>query len=156
MFENDRFVEFLNYLISTKKVRNQQEFVEEINSDKSTVSLIKNKKIGIPNDLFTKIQKAYPELNLDWLTTGEGEMLKSDVQINDASDSEFLHSNVQQGSNIKYSAISPKTIAENSRNYQEIIKNGQRQIDEFQKMFIIQQEHVGKLIAIIEKLGNNQ
>jgi transcriptional regulator with XRE-family HTH domain len=79
MIDNERFVEFLNYLISEKKVRNQQEFVENIGSNKATVSQIKTGKISIPNDLFAKIQSAYPELNIDWLKTGEGKMLLDEM-----------------------------------------------------------------------------
>lgn len=34
---------------------------------------------------FTKISRCYPELNLDWLLTGEGEMLRSESQVQNIS-----------------------------------------------------------------------
>ena len=76
MNENERFNEMLKFLISTKKVRNQQHFVENIWSDSSTVSEIKTGKLKIPKILFVKIEKAFPEISVDWLRTGEGKMLK--------------------------------------------------------------------------------
>jgi hypothetical protein len=79
MNNNERFRILIEYLITNKIVRNQQEFVENIGSDKATVSQIKNGKLDIPNNLFAKIESAYPELNIDWLLNGEGNMLKTDT-----------------------------------------------------------------------------
>ena len=45
-----------------------------------------------------RISAKFPELNIDWLRTGEGEMLNKNVQYLIA-DSEFHHSPVQQGIN---------------------------------------------------------
>ncbi|MBK5721855.1 hypothetical protein JGH11_13325 [Dysgonomonas sp. Marseille-P4677] len=38
-----------------------------------------DKKSGITGDTIFKISKAYPDLNLEWLITGEGEMMKSSI-----------------------------------------------------------------------------
>lgn len=38
-----------------------------------------DKKSGITGDTITKIYNAYPEINLEWLISGEGDMLKSSV-----------------------------------------------------------------------------
>jgi plasmid maintenance system antidote protein VapI len=77
MTENERINNLISYLISSKKIRNQQQFVEEIDSDKSTVSQIKSGKIGISKKMLVKIKKAYPFISDNWLINGEGEMLKS-------------------------------------------------------------------------------
>jgi len=76
MTENERFKEMIKFLIDSKRVRNQQQFTEEIRSDKATVSEIKTGKRKIPNNMFDKIEKVYPEICTDWLLTGKGEMLK--------------------------------------------------------------------------------
>ena len=77
MSENKRFKELIDFLISTKKVRNQQQFVEEIRSDSSSVSLIKNDRVKIPKDMFVRISDAYPFVSIEWLKSGEGEMLRT-------------------------------------------------------------------------------
>ena len=39
MVDNNRFAELIEYLITNKIVRNQQEFVEKIGSDNSAINL---------------------------------------------------------------------------------------------------------------------
>jgi len=78
MTENQRFGRLIAFLIESKRVRNQQQFTEEIRSDRSTVSEIKNGKIKIPNNMFRKIEIVFPDLSTNWLKTGEGEMLIKD------------------------------------------------------------------------------
>lgn len=75
MAENNRFAELIEYLKTNKIVRNQQEFVEKIGSDKATVSQIKNGKLPITNSMFAKIKNAFPNVSINWLQVGEGEML---------------------------------------------------------------------------------
>jgi transcriptional regulator with XRE-family HTH domain len=77
MNEYQRFERIIKFLIANKKVRNQQHFVEEIHSDKATVSQIKNGKMKIPNNMFANIETAFPDISSDWLKTGKGEMIKS-------------------------------------------------------------------------------
>jgi hypothetical protein len=101
-----------------------------------------------------KISKTFPHWSIDYLQTGEGDMLRKDVNINDASHSTFNKSNVQQGSNITYrSEISAETIAENSKNYQEIIKVEQEQVSKLQDMFLRQQIQMDRLIGLFEQLN---
>ena len=78
MSENMRFENMLSFLVAKKKIRNQQQFAEEIHSDKATVSQIKNGKIKIPNIMFVNIEKTFPMISTEWLKSGEGEMLKNE------------------------------------------------------------------------------
>jgi len=75
MSENERFKKLIFYLVSNKKVRNQQQFAEEIGFDKSTVSQTKSGKVEISNNMFEKIRATYPYISIDWLKTGVGEMI---------------------------------------------------------------------------------
>jgi hypothetical protein len=76
MTENERFKNVIDFLIANRIIRNQQQFVEEIHSDKATVSQIKNGKLNIPNEMFEKITNSFPCISLDWLKEEKGEMLK--------------------------------------------------------------------------------
>lgn len=79
MTENQRLAEVVNYLRENKYIRNQQDFTERIGANKTTISLILNGKSKIPNNMFAKIEAAFPDINKDWLLTGEGEMLNEET-----------------------------------------------------------------------------
>lgn len=80
MTETERLKAVFDYLRENKIVHNQQNFVERIGSDKSTVSQILNGRIPIPNILFGKVVAAFPQFDEGWLRSGEGSMLKPSVQ----------------------------------------------------------------------------
>lgn len=80
MAETERLRAVFDYLRENKIVRNQQDFVERIGSDKSTVSQILNGRIPIPNILFGKVVATFPQFDEGWLRSGEGSMLKPSVQ----------------------------------------------------------------------------
>ena len=77
MEENQRFRNVKTSLKENKRVRNQQDFVERIGSDKTTISQIVNNKIMIPNNLFAKIKEAFPEVSIEWIKSGDGELFNS-------------------------------------------------------------------------------
>lgn len=64
----ERLVEFIKY----KRI-SQRKFQETAMISNGFVSNIKK---SIASDTIVKISKAYPELNIDWLLEGEGEMIK--------------------------------------------------------------------------------
>ena len=75
MTENERLATAIKFLIESKKVRNQQEFVERIGSNKTDISLFKNGNKKITNGLFAKISNAFPCLSYEWLENGVGDMV---------------------------------------------------------------------------------
>ena len=89
MSENKRYVDVLEHLIATKRVRNQQQFTEEIESDKATVSQIKNGKIKIPNNMFANIEKAYGNISAEWIKTGIGKMLKNKPSVSESNQTDI-------------------------------------------------------------------
>lgn len=134
MAENQRFKDMFLYLRENKRVRNQQDFTERISSDKTTVSRIMNGHITIPNNLFVNISNAFPYINVDWLRTGEGEMLRAGYTQN-VTESE----NFTQTGNVTVhgdSAALLKVLDELS---------AQRKLTEKA------QEQIDRLISIIEK-----
>jgi len=75
MAELERIKQAFDYLKSNKLIRNQQDFVERINSDRSTVSQILNGKKEA-NILFVhKMKQSFEMLSEDWLIEGSGEMI---------------------------------------------------------------------------------
>lgn len=75
MFDNQNIRKVVDYLRQQKIIRNQQDFTERIGYDKSTVSLIKNNKLAVPNKMIENICSAFPMINERWLRYGEGLML---------------------------------------------------------------------------------
>lgn len=78
MTENERFRCLVDYLKENRYIRNQQQFVEDVKSDKTTVSQLLNGKISAPKVLFGHVCEAYPFISLEWLRDGVGDMLKPD------------------------------------------------------------------------------
>lgn len=74
----ERLVEFIKY----KRI-SQRKFQETAMISNGFVSNIKK---SIASDTIVKISNAYPELNIDWLLEGEGEMIK---HVSDKEESTF-------------------------------------------------------------------
>ncbi|MDU1889464.1 MAG: S24 family peptidase [Dysgonomonas sp.] len=66
--QKDRIIEFLE-----KKGISKNKFYTQTGVSNGTL----DKKSGITGDTISKIYAAYPELNLDWLITGQGDMMRS-------------------------------------------------------------------------------
>jgi hypothetical protein len=79
--QKDRIIQFLE-----SKEISKNKFYIQTGISNGTL----DKKSGITGDTITKVHKVYPEINLEWLISGDGEMLKasvfnlySDLNIND-------------------------------------------------------------------------
>lgn len=81
MTENERFREMIKYLKENRYIRNQQDFSERVNSDKSTVSQIMNDRISIPNNMFVNIANAFQFISIEWLKNGIGEITGNNTNI---------------------------------------------------------------------------
>ena len=71
----NRFLEFYNYLISIKKISNASEFARKIQISPSMMHEIIKKRSDVGITPVQNIVKFYPNLNSEWLLTGNGEML---------------------------------------------------------------------------------
>jgi hypothetical protein len=63
------------YFIESQQI-NKEYFFEKVGLSYSNFKGIQ-KKSGLNTDAIVKILSIYPELNVDWLITGNGEMLKA-------------------------------------------------------------------------------
>lgn len=70
--QKERVIEFLN-----KQKISKNKFYTQTGIANGTL----DKKSGITGDTIKKIYTAYPEINLEWLIMGEGDMLKSSAFI---------------------------------------------------------------------------
>lgn len=79
----DRLNEVYEWLRYKKLISSKKEFAAHIGVDKTNLSSAFNGRDKyLTNNLFAKIANAFPQLNLDWLLTGEGEMSQdSDTHI---------------------------------------------------------------------------
>lgn len=72
---NERLRTFFDYLLEQRRVFNYRDFGEQIAKSKSQVSNLINGKTGITKRTAEQIKDGFPELNIEWLLHGTGEML---------------------------------------------------------------------------------
>ena len=128
----DRFIAFLKYL----KI-GQTKFEENCGINRGTINNIKD---GVSSPNLSKIINAYPELNLDWLITGNGEMIKKitvDVN-NENSPNSMIMSGVVGDGQRQTKGVSDETVRDLANGYQNVIRTYQEQTD--------------RLVSVIDKL----
>jgi DNA-binding Xre family transcriptional regulator len=128
----ERLVEFLAYL-----GMGQTKFEEKVGLSRGFVNNIGE---NITSKTLKKITEIYPELNTNWLKTGEGKMLRS-TSINDIKGNGNT-SVAGNGNQITTANITE--MLELQKGYQEMIKTSQSQLSE-------SQSQINRLITIIEQ-----
>jgi transcriptional regulator with XRE-family HTH domain len=128
----ERIIELMKYLNL-----NKNSFSEEIGmSSNVTIGRIINEKRTPNPSTLQKIINRFPQVNYDWLLTGEGEMLKNNQQIGDISHSTVVGANVNgNGNKITHNDFAD--MIELQKGYQDLLKRKDEQID--------------RLIGLIEK-----
>ena len=71
---SERFIKCAEYLIETRKLRNQAELVRLLGLSKGYVSQLMSGKIEPSETIVSSLCAQFPELNPQWIMTGEGEM----------------------------------------------------------------------------------
>lgn len=81
MEKKDRLNNAFEWLRYEKILSTKKEFAERIQFDKTNLSSAFNgAERYLTDNLFNKIADAFPQFNRDWLLTGKGDMLKSNVR----------------------------------------------------------------------------
>ena len=89
-----------------------------------------------------RISNKFPNLNIDWVLTGEGEMLKGSV----VNQSNIVGDNIQ-GTNV--------TVNKSQTDkFLELLKTRDEQISKSQEQITNSQAQIDRLIGIIERLNN--
>ena len=73
---NERFVQCAKYRSESRKMRNQAELVQVLGLSKGYVSQIMTGKREPSETIVSNLCGRFPEINANWIMTGEGEMLQ--------------------------------------------------------------------------------
>lgn len=76
----DRLLQFIDYLKGVgSEVKNAKSFEEKCGLSNSYVANSKKGNGSIGSDIIAKIMSGFPQLNIEWLCSGKGEMLKQEM-----------------------------------------------------------------------------
>lgn len=136
MTVKERLEEYLKY----KKI-NKSAFGREIGVSNAYISSIRK---SIQPDKLKAIALSYSDLNIDWLLTGEGKMLKTDVNSENTTQQNKIEETGSSNINpLKDSVMKEAMMSD----LVEVVKSQNGQIDR-----LIDQN--GKLLNQIEKIGD--
>ena len=116
-------------------------FEKSINASNGYVNSI-SKSIGL--DKIEMILEKYPNLNIEWLLTGQGNMLKEDAKTN-ISQTITGDSNIQSGNNTSITGDCKGKIEEL-----------QKQLEEYKKQLREKENQVSQLINTVTALSQSK
>lgn len=92
-------MEIVNRIIEIQKEvsRSQRSFELSIGKTSGYLNVIQKNKSTPGVDLILKIIEVYPEYNLNWIMTGEGEKYNEDVEVNKVSESRSHYITKEKG-----------------------------------------------------------
>ena len=124
----ERILQFIDY-----KGFNKSKFYRETGLSNG----ILDKKSGLTLDSIEKIYSKYPEINIEWLLTGKGEMLKTFAQ----NITQNGNTNVNNGHNVSDQG---NVIKQTNDELMEIIREKDKQIAEKDKQIAMLIEKISK------------
>ena len=115
---SQRFIEAVNYLIENRRLRNQAELTAQLGLSKGYVSQIVTGKREPSEQIVRKFANQYPEINVTWLLTGDGEMMPASGK------------NSQVIENNNGTAVNGDGAVIHQKESSDVVKRMQDQIDE--------------------------
>ncbi len=76
-----RFLDFYNYLVNEKKIKDKSDFAKKIGVSSSSLTEIWKKRSNVGLKIIQNTVKFFTEINSHWLLTGEGDMLKTEGPV---------------------------------------------------------------------------
>ena len=129
----DRYKILVRHIVSNGLASSQKDLGRKMGyNNESAFSQIINEKVSRPKDFSQKLKTIVPDLNLDWLETGVGDMLGRTINQEIVGDNNT--SIAGNSNNINSSATMEKAINEISemrKLIQEQVRNNQEQFDRF-------------------------
>jgi transcriptional regulator with XRE-family HTH domain len=77
---NSRFLNTYNFLLNSRLVTNKADFAKKLGISNSMITDISKNRTKPGLSVLRNIVLNFPEINIEWLIAGEGEMLKKDVK----------------------------------------------------------------------------
>lgn len=81
MEENDRLFKVVDILKETKQLANYVELAKILGTNKAGISDLKYSRKKISIEHLASMSKSYPNINIDYIITGNGEILRSEKPI---------------------------------------------------------------------------
>jgi hypothetical protein len=76
----ERFAELMEWLKKNKKVKTDKEFALSIDENANGVGDLKNERKKLTVYHLQSIRKHYPYININWIVSGEGDMIYEDYK----------------------------------------------------------------------------
>ncbi len=148
----DRNKILVRHIISLGLAANQKELGLLLGySHESSFSQIINEKVVWPKDLIKKLKKLVPDLNEEWLLTGEGSMLHTPgpvIQVGSGNINNVSNSTID---NRHYYSDSPDVLRAEIDKLDRIIAEKEDRIAEKDKQIAEKDKQIAALIAALSK-----
>lgn len=165
-----RYKKFLQYLVVVEFADSQSAVGQMIGyNNASAFSQVINGKKPMPKDFTAKLKRIYPKLNVDWLETGEGNMLieenVSNTQENGTSGQQFngpitgdnpqfagrdLTNNNASAADFDKFIVALTAQADITKEAHEITRRAQNQVDRAQAQVDVAQSQINRLLTMLE------
>lgn len=133
----DRNKSLVRYMKSVGVVLNQKDLAQKMGYNETYFSQILNLGTPEPKDFVKKLLILLPCLNVNWLLTGEGEMLIKDGSV---------EQNNIVGDNINGHNV---TVGKSGDDYMKVIMQQSLQLSK-------SQEQIDRLITLLEKMSDKK
>lgn len=139
----ERLTAYLKY-----KGINKSEFGRMVGVSNAYISSIRK---SIQPDKTEKIAASFPDLNIAWLITGDGEMLKENVkQISHGDNSPNISGN---GNNVNAASTIEKALNEIAEQ-RKLVAKAQDQVSVAMEQVSKSQQQIDRLLSILETTNN--
>lgn len=152
-----RFLEFYEYLIFEKIIKNKSDFAKKLGVSSSSLTEIWKKRSNIGANIIQNTVSTFNFINSEWLLTGYGEMLKNGGNVNQNIGT---GANIIQNGNGKISGTiniggeshTKKSLEERLKGMVHEIRNLRTQIDNLTKIIEEKERLIETKNEIIELL----
>lgn len=147
----ERLNELINNLIDERIVYNVADFATQVGKQRGYVSQALNGKRTITSNFIKSIAKRFPQVNPNWLMTGEGDMIISGTHIGDNIISTHASGNSTVSASVNYHTPRPRS----NDSIEAKLKEKDKEIAELRRLLEEEKARSEKYWQMIEKLTNN-
>jgi len=122
-------------LIAENKGLSINKFSQKIGVSNAYFSKQKKNNANVGSQIIENIVSIYPDINLKWLVTGEGQMLEMDKNPNEVNESKILYNNKDNGTNLMA----------------ELLKEKDRTINELKLQLYEKDKQISSLLEVLKQ-----